>query len=77
MTAFEQSEVAANEEQTPSYTILNAALRVVYHKTEATISANNLLDKQYLDHMSRFRAYDIVAPGLNISLNVTIPLDIR
>ena len=75
-TAFKQAQTAENEMNTPAYTLLNAALGGHIKKTEIILSAHNILDKAYLDHMSRFRSYEIISPGLNISLSVKMPLDI-
>lgn len=72
-TAFEQDEVAISEMPTPAYTIVDAALGAHIKNIDWKLSAHNLLDKEYLDHMSRFRSYEIIEPGLNISLSAKIP----
>lgn len=69
-TAFEQTQVADNEDTTPAYTLLNLGVGAHYHKTEVVLTANNVLDHAYLNHMSRFRSYDIIEPGMNVSLSV-------
>ncbi|MEZ4803777.1 MAG: TonB-dependent receptor [Gelidibacter sp.] len=73
-TAFEQTQVAANEETTPAYTLLNLDVGAHYHKTEFVLTANNVLDKAYLNHLSRFRSFDIIEPGINVSLSVYFKL---
>lgn len=76
VTAFKQGKVAANEMKTNGYTLLNLSLGTTYRKTEFTLAANNVLDTTYLDHMSRFRSYEIIEPGLNIMFGVKIPIDL-
>ena len=75
VTAFNQGQVADEEMETPGYTLINVAMGAHLHDIGLTLSANNLFDKKYLDHLSRFRAYDIPEPGLNVSLSVNIALD--
>jgi len=77
MTALKQSQVATNELKTPSYTLVNFAFGTTIKKSEVTLTANNLFDKQYLNNMSRLRSFGIYEPGLNISLSVKIPIDIK
>ena len=73
-TSFEQHQVASNEMETPGYTLVHLGLDTHYRKMEFFLNANNLLDNKYLDHMSRFRSYEIYSPGRNISLGVKMPL---
>jgi len=74
-TALKQSQVALAEEETPAYTLLNAGMGATFRGAEFSLTARNLLDKTYLDHLSRFREFDIPEPGLNVSLSVKIPLN--
>lgn len=73
-TIFEQTQVAPNEMETPGYTLVHLGLDTHYKNMEFFLNANNLLDKQYLNHMSRFRSYGIYSPGRNISIGVKMPL---
>ncbi|MEZ4810140.1 MAG: TonB-dependent receptor [Allomuricauda sp.] len=73
-TSFEQHQVAPNEMETPGYTLLHLGLDTHYRNMEFYLNATNLMDKKYLDHMSRFRSYEIYSPGRNISLGVKMPL---
>jgi iron complex outermembrane recepter protein len=77
ITAFKQNKVAANELKTPTYTLVNLALGTKINKSEIILTANNLTDKKYLNNMSRLRPFGIYEPGLNISLCVKIPIDIK
>lgn len=73
-TSMKQDQVEANELETPGYTLVNASMGGTYHNMTFTLMANNVLDKAYLDHLSRFRSYEIINPGVNVSLEVKMPL---
>lgn len=77
LSTFDQNQVALNELKTQGYSIVNLGLGTTYKKTIFTLTANNIFDKQYLNHMSRFRSFEIFEPGLNIALSVKIPLDFK
>ncbi|MCB0401051.1 MAG: TonB-dependent receptor [Flavobacteriales bacterium] len=70
ITALKQFKVAANELKTPSYTLVNFAVGATLNSFEMSLCANNLLDRAYLDNLSRFRAFDIYSPGRNISFSL-------
>lgn len=69
-TALKQFKVAENEKKTPSYTLLNVGFGAELNTFEFNFIINNALDRKYLDNMSRFRAFDIYSPGINISFSV-------
>ncbi|MFD2100517.1 TonB-dependent receptor [Flagellimonas iocasae] len=73
-TSFEQHQVAPNEMETDGYTLLHLGLDTHFKKMEFFLNANNVLDTKYLNHMSRFRSYEIYSPGRNISLGIKMPL---
>ena len=73
-TSFEQTQVSPDEMETPGYTLLHLGLDTHYKKMEFFLNATNLLDERYLNHMSRFRSYEIYSPGRNISLGIKMPL---
>lgn len=73
-TTFEQTQVSTNEMETPGYTLLHLGLDTHYKNMEFFLNANNVLDNKYLNHMSRFRSYEIYSPGRNISLGIKMPL---
>lgn len=74
---FAQNKIEENELKTKGYSLLNFGLFTTYKKTEITLTANNVLDKEYVNHMSRFRQFGISEPGLNVAISVRIPLDIK
>lgn len=69
---FAQNKVYTNEIATPSYFLINVG---VSGKTalngnafEWSLVCNNLLNRTYYDHLSRFKYYGLLNPGRNISL---------
>lgn len=77
VTALKQFKVAANEKKTPSYTLFNAGIGASLNKFEFNLTANNILDRRYLDNMSRFRSYDIFSPGRNITFSLKKYFDFK
>ncbi|NHN25302.1 TonB-dependent receptor [Flavobacterium jejuense] len=77
ISALKQDQVAENELETPSYTIINLGFGTKFKQTEFTLTANNILDKKYYNNMSRFRSFEIYESGLNLALSVKIPLDLK
>lgn len=74
--------VPANEAQlgcetaTPAYFLLHAGLGtdLTWGKRLLTLrlSARNLLDRRYFDHLSRFKAYGIYEPGRDVGLSARL-----
>ena len=75
---FEQNRVSSFETPTPGYNLLNLGLgtKISWSGQEIglRISANNLLDENYISHLSRLKPDGISNIGRNISLGVSIPL---
>jgi len=75
---FSQNCIAPAEINTPAYFLLNAkaGVKILFNKGYMVvgISANNLLNELYYDHLSRLKDYGIYNIGRNISLNFSIPL---
>ncbi|HXL57686.1 MAG TPA: hypothetical protein VN958_15605, partial [Chitinophagaceae bacterium] len=69
--------------ETPSsaYTLVNSGGSIIIHHNEREITisleCNNLLNKNYFDHLSRFKEYRIHNIGRNISLNINYPFIIK
>jgi iron complex outermembrane receptor protein len=76
-TAFDQNRVAPDETATVNYTLLDVSLggsvRVKKDYISIILSANNLLDKKYIDHLSTLEEVNLFNPGRNISLTLRIP----
>lgn len=68
-STMDQNKVEANELKTKGYSILNLGVFTTYKKVDFTLTANNVLDKEYVNHMSRFRQFNISEPGLNICIS--------
>ena len=73
---FEQDKVNSAETVTPSYTLLNAGAGFAFQREnfsyEAGIAANNLLNEAYYDHLSRFKNYNLLNIGRDISIHFKI-----
>jgi len=73
-THFKQGKVSTFETPTGSYTLLNAGLggelQILHLPVELRVSANNLLDKAYVSHLSRLKTDGIYNIGRNISLGL-------
>lgn len=75
---FEQNKTAAFETTTPAYSLLNMGVGlqcgVFGASTNIRISANNILDKTYISHLSRLKPDGIANIGRNINLGISIGL---
>jgi iron complex outermembrane recepter protein len=67
-STFDQNKVEANELKTKGYCLVNFGWFTSYKSFDFTLTANNLLDKNYVNHMSRFRPFNISEPGMNIAI---------
>jgi len=78
---FAQHHPAQFETPTAAYTLLNAGGSAVIKKSKkeitVSLSANNILNKNYYDHLSRFKEYGIHNIGRNISLNLHYPFTLK
>lgn len=72
---FPQDRPAEFETETEGYYLLRCALGTQIHPKNGhpvtlTLSATNLTDRRYQDHLSRYKYYGIYNMGRNISLSV-------
>jgi len=78
---FAQSHPAQFETATDAYWLLNAGMTGSWQTKNRTIifsiTGNNLLNKNYYDHLSRFKEYGIHNIGRNIVMHINIPFLIR
>jgi iron complex outermembrane receptor protein len=76
--SFTQTNTAPNEVNTPAYQLLNAGFSSDIYKKENkysfSITFNNILNKAYYDHLSRFKYFGLLNPGRNISVNCNIKI---
>ena len=79
-TAFNQNNAAPDETATTGYTLLDLSIggniNVKNQLISVSISANNLFDKKYIDHLSTLKEVGLFNPGRNIALNLRIPFTI-
>ena len=78
--AFDQNKVSADEETTPGYTLFDLSfggnIKLMKQKASLNITASNILDKKYIDHLSTLRESGFYNPGRNISISLKIPIGI-
>ena len=76
--SFAQNKVADNEIPTPDYNLLNAGIMFEFGvKSQAlqlNISANNLLNETYYDHLSRYKVNGIYNMGRNVTIKLVMLL---
>ena len=72
---FEQDRVSGFEERTPGYNLFNVRMgsQIDFRKlsVQANLSLNNLLDKEYISHMSALKTSGILNPGRNFILGLS------
>lgn len=77
--ANQQSEIARNEDITPSYTTFGLLLKTQWHannfKPSIQLAVNNLFNTKYYNHASFYRAVEIPELGRNIQLIIQIPIN--
>ncbi|WP_026814043.1 TonB-dependent receptor [Arenibacter certesii] len=75
---FKQGKISENETISPAYSLLDAGfsgeLTLMNQIIKFNFSANNLLDKQYIAHLSRLKTDGIFNMGRSITLGATILL---
>ncbi|MBN1650669.1 MAG: TonB-dependent receptor, partial [Bacteroidales bacterium] len=76
-TAFDQNNAAPDETTTAGYTLLDIGfggkIKAKNQTIYISLSANNLLDKKYIDHLSTLKEVNLFNPGRNIALSLKIP----
>lgn len=77
-TTFQQGKIGEFETVTPQYTLLDAGfggeVRFMKKSMSINVSANNILDKNYIAHLSRLKSDGILNMGRSISLGAIISL---
>lgn len=78
---FKQNHPAQFETRTDGYWLLNAGINGNWRTKSRTIifsiTGNNILNKNYYDHLSRFKEYGIHNIGRNIVVHMNIPFSIH
>jgi iron complex outermembrane recepter protein len=79
-TAFDQNNAAPDETATLGYTLLDMSIggniKIKNQFVSLSLSANNILDKKYIDHLSTLKEVNLYNPGRNISLSLKIPFGV-
>ncbi|WP_423146689.1 TonB-dependent receptor [Rubrolithibacter danxiaensis] len=78
---FKQTRIDIFETPTSAYTLVNLGLGTTFmfgkQSVRANISANNLFNKAYVEHLSRLKYEDIFNQGRNISFGLYIPFTVK
>lgn len=76
---FRQNHTYPGELSTPDYFLLNAGFTGSFTRDklayEFSVAGNNLLNKAYYDHLSRFKNYGLLNIGRNISVMLKVKLN--
>ncbi len=79
-TAFNQNNAAPDETSTASYTLVDLSIggniKLNNQFISLRISANNIFDTKYIDHLSTLKEVNLYNPGRNISFNLKIPFGV-
>ena len=80
ITAFPQNNPAPDETSTRGYTLLDLSIggkiKIRNQEMSLSISANNLFDRKYTDHLSTLKEVNLFNQGRNIALSLKIPFGI-
>ncbi|WP_419211401.1 TonB-dependent receptor [Maribacter sp. X9] len=75
---FSQNKVSDFETPTAGYSLLNLGIGATWsisgQPVDFKLSANNILDKEYVSHLSRLKSNGLSNIGRNINLGISIPL---
>jgi iron complex outermembrane receptor protein len=78
--SFKQNHIAEYETPTDAYSVTNAGIYVEFkinrYRLLANAAVNNLFNKCYYDHLSRYKTEEIYNMGRNIVFKLTIPVDV-
>ncbi len=69
-----QDHPAQFETNTSDYFLLNAGVSGTWRQMNVSLTANNLLNNNYYDHLSRFKYYGIHNMGRNVVLSIQFKL---
>lgn len=78
--AFSKDDISPFEEESDSYFLLNTSIASTFlignQKIKIGIFATNILDTKYMDHLSTLSEEGYYNMGRNISVKLTIPLEV-
>lgn len=77
----DQNRVDRNESATPGYSLVDLSggfdFQIGNQTAQFRLSVNNLFNKAYMNHLSRYRLLNLPEQGRNIVLSLKIPFGIR
>ncbi|HPE76813.1 MAG TPA: TonB-dependent receptor [Draconibacterium sp.] len=80
-TSFNQNNAAPDETTTKGYTLVDlsvgGSIKINNQLVLLSLSANNIFDKKYTDHLSTLKEVNLFDPGRNIVLSLKIPFGIK
>jgi iron complex outermembrane receptor protein len=71
---FQQNHPSEFETRTADYLLMYFGASATLKNMKWSLTCNNLLNKTYYDHLSRFKYYGIYNTGRSVIIGVTIPL---
>lgn len=78
--AFDQNNAAPDETTTSGYSLFDlgfgGSIKIKNQSILLCLSANNLFDKKYIDHLSTLKEVNLYNPGRNFSLSLKIPFEV-
>jgi iron complex outermembrane receptor protein len=81
LSALKQNKPSPYETATEGYTLVNLSLYSEVQISQQTfifsISANNIFDTQYFDHLSTLKPLNYLNEGRNFSVSMKIPFAIK
>ena len=70
---FEQDKVTTGESKSAAYDLINLGFRGSFsERFYYSFGVNNLLNTNYIDHLSRLKTYEIPNPGRNIYIKISL-----
>ena len=74
---FQQDKIAQNEDITPSYFLVGIGgkteLKFNHFKANLSVQVSNLLNKNYYNHTSFYRALQLPEQARNIQVMLSVP----
>jgi len=81
LTALKQDNPSPYETTTNGYTLVNISVNTDFQISRQTlnlgVSANNIFDTQYFDHLSTLKSLGYYNQGRNISVSLKVPFGIK
>ena len=76
-----QNRVARNEDKTKGANLLNikamVSLPLKEESMTITLSAKNLLNRRYYNHLSFYRKLEVPEPGRNFQISLNVPFKLK